>query len=91
MVNLIAGRTVVPELIQDNFTAENVAATLVLLLEETPERAAMVSDLTEVRRRLVPPAGTGSIVQVADAVDLLLGYQDHPAPSEMGRIATHRV
>jgi lipid-A-disaccharide synthase len=91
MVNLIAGRTVVPELIQDNFTAENVAATLVLLLEETPERAAMVSDLTEVRRRLVPPAGTGSIVQVADAVDLLLGYQDHPAPPEMGRIATHRV
>jgi hypothetical protein len=38
----------------------------------------MLNELAEVRRRLVPPAGTGSIVQVVDAVDTLLGV---PVPS----------
>lgn len=72
MVNLIAGRTVVPELIQNNFTAPHVAAALLPLLEETPQRAAMLEGLAEVRKRLVSPTGASAIPQVADAVDLLL-------------------
>ena len=36
MVNLIAGRRIVPELLQDRFTAENVAAALRPLLADTP-------------------------------------------------------
>ncbi|HEX2917512.1 MAG TPA: lipid-A-disaccharide synthase, partial [Edaphobacter sp.] len=87
MVNLIAGRTIVPELIQQNFTAANVAAALVRLLEETPERTAMMRDLAEVRRRLASPTGAVSIVQVADAVDALL-----PADAaRIGQIAGGRV
>jgi lipid-A-disaccharide synthase len=87
MVNLIAGRTVVPELIQQNFTAANVAAALVPLLEETPQREAMIRDLAEVRSRLAPPAGVASIVQVADAVDALLSADAAP----IGQIAGGRV
>ncbi|MBS1799032.1 MAG: lipid-A-disaccharide synthase [Acidobacteria bacterium] len=76
MVNLIAGRRIVPELIQGNFTARKVADELNLLLNDTQERSQMIDDLAEVRRKLVSQAGTSSITQVADAVDSLL---THPA------------
>jgi hypothetical protein len=32
----------------------------------------MIADLAQVRRALLPPAGTSSIQQVSDAVDTLL-------------------
>jgi lipid-A-disaccharide synthase len=72
MVNLIAGRRIVPELIQDNFTAANVAAALRPFLDNSPERAQMIADLASLRRRLLPATGTSSIAQVANAVDALL-------------------
>jgi len=70
MVNLIAGRRIVPELLQDRFTAENVAAALTPLLVEGPERGAQMEALAGVRRRLVstgPHAGS-PIDRVAEAV-----------------------
>lgn len=72
MVNLIAGRRIVPELIQQQFTAANVAAALRPLLEDTPERARMIADLAEVRRRLIPDSAHTPIQRVADAVESLL-------------------
>jgi lipid-A-disaccharide synthase len=72
MVNLIAGRRIVPELLQTRFTAENVAAAMRPLVADTPEREQMVADLAVVRHALQPPAGTGSIQQVSDAVEALL-------------------
>jgi lipid-A-disaccharide synthase len=72
MVNLIAGRRVVPELIQQNFTAANVAAALRPLLEDTPQRAQMIADLAAVLRTLQPPPGTSAIQRVSDAVEALL-------------------
>ncbi|MEI9980024.1 MAG: lipid-A-disaccharide synthase [Edaphobacter sp.] len=72
MVNLIAGRRIVPELLQDRFTAANVASALRPLLADTPERAQMIADLAKVRQSLQPPPGTGSIQQVSDAVGALL-------------------
>ena len=72
MVNLIAGRRIVPELLQTRFTAENVASALRPLLSDTPERARMIADLAEVRHALQPPPGTSSIQQVSDAVEALL-------------------
>jgi lipid-A-disaccharide synthase len=72
MVNLIAGRLVVPELLQDRFTPENVVAALRPLLADTPQREQMIADLAEVRRSLQPSPGTGSIQQVANAIDALL-------------------
>jgi lipid-A-disaccharide synthase len=72
MVNLIAGRLIVPELLQSRFTAQNIAAALNPLLIDGPERERMIADLAEVRRSLQPPPGTGSIQQVCDAVEELL-------------------
>ena len=72
MVNLIAGRRVVPELLQTRFTAESVAAALKPLLADGPDREQMIADLAEVRRSLQPPPGTSSIQQVCDAVEALL-------------------
>jgi lipid-A-disaccharide synthase len=72
MVNLIAGRRVVPELLQSRFTAENVAAALSPLLADGPEREQMITDLAAVRHALQPPTGLSSIQQVCDAVEALL-------------------
>ncbi|HTA86238.1 MAG TPA: lipid-A-disaccharide synthase [Silvibacterium sp.] len=48
MVNLIAGRRVVPELIQGDFTAETAVSHLQPLLEEGQPRARMIADLREI-------------------------------------------
>ena len=54
MPNLIAGRRVVPELIQDDFTAENVVAELEKIIPDGPEREQMIAGLAEVREKLRP-------------------------------------
>ncbi|HVP64792.1 MAG TPA: lipid-A-disaccharide synthase [candidate division Zixibacteria bacterium] len=52
MVNLIAGRQVVPELIQQAFTAESVASALRRLLPEGEPRRLMLAGLAEVQQKL---------------------------------------
>ncbi len=70
MVNLIAGKRIVPELLNSRFTAANVANELGLLLEDTPARAAQIASLAAVRQRL--KAEGSPIDRVAQAVlDLL--------------------
>lgn len=48
MANLIAGKRVVPELIQDKFTPENVVCSLQPLLEDYAAREQMKQDLSEI-------------------------------------------
>ena len=72
MVNLIAGRRIVPELIQQQFTAANVAAALKPLLADTPQRTQMLADLADLRHRLTPTSASTPIQQVADAAEALL-------------------
>ncbi|WP_317890420.1 lipid-A-disaccharide synthase [Granulicella paludicola] len=52
MVNLIAGKRIVPELLQSRFTAANVANALGPLLTDSPERAAQMDALEQVRTKL---------------------------------------
>ena len=52
MVNLIAGRRVVPELVQQDFTAANVAAEVVKILSDGPARQTMIAGLAEVKASL---------------------------------------
>lgn len=54
MVNLIAERQIVPELIQDRFTPEAVERELRLLLDSPAAREKMKAGLAEVRARLGP-------------------------------------
>jgi lipid-A-disaccharide synthase len=65
MVNLIADRRVVPELIQSDFTPDRVAAETLPLLDETTARRAMLAGLAEVREKL---GGQGASGRAADAV-----------------------
>jgi len=55
MVNLIAGEQVVPELVQHDFTAANVAAKLREILLEGAARDRMLEGLTRVKGKLNPP------------------------------------
>ena len=52
MVNLIAGEQVVPELVQDRFTAENVVSELHKIIPEGVARRTMIEKLAEVKIRL---------------------------------------
>ena len=56
MPNLIADRDVVPELVQDDLTAERVAAELRQLLADEGERGKMIEAFREVRQRLTADA-----------------------------------
>lgn len=73
MVNLIAGRAVVPELIQDEFTPERLAKEAESLLFGSPGPNQRVSEmkrgLEEVRNLLGPP---GAVERAADEIVRLL-------------------
>ncbi len=58
MVNLIAGRQVVPELIQERFTAEAVAAEATSMLTDKARAARIRQGLAEVRAKLGGPGGS---------------------------------
>jgi lipid-A-disaccharide synthase len=65
MVNLIAGERIVPELVQDAFTAEAVAAEAVSMLTDPARAASVRSGLAKVRARL---GGPGASRRAAEAI-----------------------
>lgn len=65
MVNLIAGRQVVPELVQQDFTPERVLREVSRLLDSPEAGAEMRHGLAEVREKLGPP---GAIDRAADLI-----------------------
>jgi lipid-A-disaccharide synthase len=69
MVNLIAEKRVVPELVQDDFTPDKVSAEILRLLQDPNARSAARTGLAEVRKRLGPP---GAVERAADAIAELL-------------------
>lgn len=52
MVNIIADRRVCPELVQSEATPDALAEAVMPLLEDTPERRAMVAELERVQEKL---------------------------------------
>jgi lipid-A-disaccharide synthase len=73
MVNLIADRLVVPELIQQDFTPERIVEEVATLLDASNQGVARLQEvsqgLAEVRQRLGPP---GAVERAADAIVSLL-------------------
>jgi lipid-A-disaccharide synthase len=65
MPNLVAGREIVPELIQRDLTPERVAAEVVSLLTDRTRADRMRADLADVRRAL---GGPGASARAADVV-----------------------
>lgn len=74
MANLVAGRRVVPELIQDAFTPEAVAAEALDILTNEARASQMRRDLRVVRERLGGPGASAraarAVVDVARAPSL---------------------
>jgi lipid-A-disaccharide synthase len=60
MPNLIAGQRIVPELIQKDFTAENVLRELAAIIPDGPARQKMQDALKMVQERLRDSSGTDS-------------------------------
>jgi len=79
MVNLIAGRRIVPELIQNDFTASKVVERLRPLLENEEARATMQSDLRSVGGRL--RVNSEGAIQHAARVALQLIPTAQPSPA----------
>src|SRR5260221_2264067 len=53
MPNLIAGRKIVPELIQGGFTAESVVREMSKIILDGPAREQMLADIHEVQNKLL--------------------------------------
>lgn len=68
LVNIIAGRLVMPELLQRDFTVHNTAAEVLAYLRDTPARRALLEAYAEVRDRLGDPDATA---RAADAIAAL--------------------
>lgn len=74
MVNLIAGRRIVPELIQDDMTGERIAAEAARLLDGGPDRGKMKEELAGVAAQLA--ASTDAIALAADEVVKVFGRRE---------------
>jgi lipid-A-disaccharide synthase len=76
MVNLIAGRPVVPELMQGQMTGENLAREARRLLSDSSARATMKAGLAEVRDQLSGRAGAPARAALA-IQEILEGQVTH--------------
>lgn len=68
MPNLIAGRQIIPELLQDEFTPENVVEHLHPLIDDGEPRRQMLADLTGVQAALHREGKKPAIESAADAI-----------------------
>ena len=84
MPNLIAGHRIVPELLNERFTAANLAAELRPLLEDTAARRRMIADLAAARATLLPDPSSDPIRQVCSAAEDLLPAV--PSPTSANRV-----
>ena len=63
MVNLVAGKKVVPELIQSEVNAENIASHVLSILSDDVEIRKMKDDLSEVKRRIGKPGASARVAK----------------------------
>ena len=82
MANLIAGRRVVPELLQSDFTAANIAQQLAPLLPDGNPRQSMMQELARVRALLAShPVQVQSAASAVDRVaEIALAYAGLASP-----------
>jgi lipid-A-disaccharide synthase len=83
MVNLIAQYRLIPELLQERFTAANVATALSPLLTDSAERDRQISGLASVRQQL----SVGGPIGWANKVDPI----DRVAETVLRLLSTHGV
>jgi len=79
MVNLIAGERLVPELVQDDFTAVSVASELRKLIPDGEPRTRMLQGLAAVKAKLKKPDQDGGHASER-AADVILGMLKPATP-----------
>jgi lipid-A-disaccharide synthase len=84
MVNLIAGRKVVPELIQNDMTGERIASEAAVLLGNAAKRWKMKKELARVAELLATGAKGDPITRAADAVEELWALSGQKRQSSIG-------
>jgi len=75
MVNLIAGREVVPELVQDHFTPARVVEELNKIIPDGPARETMLEGLANVKARLRSDSGVDHRRPADRAADVVFALQ----------------
>jgi lipid-A-disaccharide synthase len=80
MANLVAGRRIVPELIQNDFTAANIVRELDPLLPDGPRRQSMKQELERVRALLRPGRGDCDGSAIDRVVSVALGVLGVSSP-----------
>jgi lipid-A-disaccharide synthase len=66
LVNVVAGRRIAPEFVQDALRPHAVADALGPLLDDaSPERRAMIAGLDDVRASLGTPGAAGRVAEMA--------------------------
>jgi lipid-A-disaccharide synthase len=65
LVNLVAGKEVVPELIQNEVTPQGLADKAISILEDEKTKTAMIKDLQMVRERLGSPGASLRTARIA--------------------------
>jgi lipid-A-disaccharide synthase len=68
MPNIVAGREIVPELVQADVTAERIAAEAEAIVADPARRARMIEDLRGVRARLGDSGAAARAAEMAAAL-----------------------
>lgn len=92
MANLIAGKRVVPELIQDEFTASNIVRQLQPLLPDGAPRQSMMKELAELRGILHAGVGTGNTQAggaIARVAQVTLDLLETPSGTRIAEAVPH--
>lgn len=63
LVNIVAGKQVVPELVQSRLTPDRLAAEAAALLDDAPRAAAMRRDLAVIREQLGGPGASDRVAR----------------------------
>jgi lipid-A-disaccharide synthase len=70
MANIIAGKEVVPELIQNEVTSDNITTEVAHLLTDNHYYQSVCEDLTAIKKKLGKPGASQRAAQIA--VSMLL-------------------
>lgn len=65
LINLIGGRAIIPELLQDAVTPERIAQELTLLLENQEARSTLLTGLRQVQQQLGGPGASDRAAAIA--------------------------